>query len=136
MNQTEPISVKSALSQAIGTSSTTCDSLYTNRGHGKRSSRNFQGRMARSCTDLGSVHGQELSDRRRWMFCHREGVFFAWINTNNYVEFWHNSLKIHFFRDKQKWQCDFILVENATSRYQKMCKRHWMQVGRMTQRTS
>ncbi|KAG9319019.1 hypothetical protein KVV02_003862, partial [Mortierella alpina] len=43
-----------------------------------------------------------MADRRRWMFCYREGVSYAWINTNNYIESWHNALKKHFFKDKQQ----------------------------------
>ena len=76
-----------------------------------------------------------MADRRRWMFCYREGVSYAWINTNNYIESWHNALKKHFFKDKQQRRIDsviYILVYKAIPHYQQMCIRHTVQVGKMT----
>ncbi|KAF9976955.1 hypothetical protein BGZ75_010444, partial [Mortierella antarctica] len=76
-----------------------------------------------------------LADRRRWMYCHRADVSYARINTNNYIESWHNSLKKHFFKDKQQRRIDHViytLVHSAIPHYQQMCIRHSMQVGRMT----
>ena len=75
-----------------------------------------------------------MADRRRWMFCYR-GVSYAWINTNNYIESWHNALKKHFFKNKQQRRIDsviYILVYKAISHYQQMCIRHHVQVGKMT----
>ncbi|KAG0328836.1 hypothetical protein BGZ99_004324 [Dissophora globulifera] len=77
---------------------------------------------------------QSDSDRRRWMFCHREGVSYAWINTNNYIESWHNALKMHFFKDKSERRIDvviYILVHRALPHYEQRCIRHQVQVGRM-----
>ncbi|KAF9996861.1 hypothetical protein BGZ80_007152 [Entomortierella chlamydospora] len=75
------------------------------------------------------------ADRRRWMFCYREGVSYGWINTNNYIESWHNTLKKHFFKDRQQRRIDtviYILVNKAIPHYQQMSIRHTVQVGRMT----
>lgn len=69
------------------------------------------------------------------MFCHRVNISYAWINTNNYIESWHNSLKKHFFKDKQQRRLDtviYTLVQTAIPHYQQMCIRHSMQVGRMS----
>lgn len=75
-----------------------------------------------------------VADRRRWMYCYRAGVSYAWINTNNYVESWHNTLKKHFFKDKQQRRIDsviYTLVHQAIPHYQQRCVRHSVQVGRM-----
>ena len=69
------------------------------------------------------------------MYCYRQGISYGWINTNNYIESWQNTLKKHFFRDKQQRRVDtvvFILVSKAIPHYQQMCIRHSVQVGRMT----
>ena len=75
------------------------------------------------------------ADRRRWMFCYREGVHYAWINTNSYIESWHNTLKKHFFKDQQKRRLDsviYILIHKAIPLYRQKGIRHAVQVGRMT----
>ncbi|OAQ22666.1 hypothetical protein K457DRAFT_39753, partial [Linnemannia elongata AG-77] len=75
------------------------------------------------------------SDRRRWMLCHRQQVNYSYINTNNYIESWHNTLKRHFFKDKQQRRLDsviHILTKKAVPYFQQMCVRHFVQVGRMT----
>ncbi|KAG0306539.1 hypothetical protein BGZ99_001751, partial [Dissophora globulifera] len=74
------------------------------------------------------------ADRRRWMFCHRNDISYAWINTNNYIESWHNTLKKHFFRNKQQRRIDsvlYILAHKAIPHYQQRCVRHMAEVGRM-----
>ncbi|KAF9343055.1 hypothetical protein BGX26_006339, partial [Mortierella sp. AD094] len=75
------------------------------------------------------------ADRKHWMFCYRESVSYGWINTNNYIESWHNTLKKHFFKDRQQRRIDtviYILVNKAIPHYQQMNIRHTVQVGRMT----
>ena len=75
-----------------------------------------------------------VADKRRWMYCHREGISFAWINTNNYIESWHNTLKKHFFKDKSLKRLDHVihtLVHGAIPHYEQRCIRHQLQVGPM-----
>ncbi|KAI1288883.1 hypothetical protein EDD11_009573 [Mortierella claussenii] len=74
------------------------------------------------------------SDKRRWMYCYREGVSYSWINTNNYIESWHNTLKKHFFKDKTERRIDVViytLVHRALPHYEQRCIRYEVQVGRM-----
>ena len=42
-----------------------------------------------------------VKQRERWMFCYRQGLSYATIDTNNFIESWHNTLKRHF-KDVQK----------------------------------
>jgi len=75
------------------------------------------------------------ADRRRWMLCHRQDVNYGYIDTNNYIESWHNTLKKHFFKDKQQRRLDSVihtLTKKAVPYFQQMCVRHFVQVGRMT----
>jgi len=75
------------------------------------------------------------ADRRRWMFCHRQQVAYGCINTNNFIESWHNTLKKHFFKDKQQRRLDSVihtLAKKAVPHFQQMCVRHIVQVGKMT----
>ncbi|KAF9080260.1 hypothetical protein BGX27_005560, partial [Mortierella sp. AM989] len=54
--------------------------------------------------------------RERWMICYRQGVEYEQINTNNLIEAWHRTLKIHFFHYKQQRRLDkfiYILTKNA-----------------------
>jgi hypothetical protein len=50
------------------------------------------------------------------MQCYRQGIEHAHINTNNLIEAWHRTLKMHFFRDKQQRRADkviYILTNDA-----------------------
>ncbi|KAK3835656.1 MAG: hypothetical protein J3R72DRAFT_358589, partial [Linnemannia gamsii] len=44
-----------------------------------------------------------------WMFCYRQDLSYASIDTNNYIESWHNTLKQHFLRDKQQRRVDTVI---------------------------
>lgn len=75
------------------------------------------------------------ADRRRWMFCYRVNVDYAWINTNNFIESFHHALKKYFFKDKQQRRIDtviFILIHRTLPHYQQVWIRHVVKVGRMT----
>ncbi|KAF9081559.1 hypothetical protein BGX29_004413, partial [Mortierella sp. GBA35] len=75
------------------------------------------------------------ADRRRWMYCYRQQVSYGYINTNNYIESWHKTLKKHFFKDKQQRRLDSVihtLAKKAVPHFQQMCVRHIVQVGKMT----
>jgi len=76
----------------------------------------------------------------RWMPCYRQGNPVAAIDTNNFIESWHNTLKTHFFKNRQKRRFDtviFTLTKNAIPFYQRKFLSH-LQVGRMdaTQRAA
>jgi hypothetical protein len=84
---------------------------------------------------LEKYYMNDEADRRRWMFCYRENVPHAWMHTNNFIESWHNALKMHFFRDKSQRRVDtviFILVHRALPHYQNTWVRFQVQVGKMT----
>lgn len=69
------------------------------------------------------------------MFCHCGYVAYGWINTNNLIKSWHNTMKTHFFKDKIPWQLDhviYILMYNAVPYYQTWCNLHFMKVGLKT----
>ncbi|OAQ28297.1 hypothetical protein K457DRAFT_76445, partial [Linnemannia elongata AG-77] len=60
------------------------------------------------------------------MLCHRQQVNYSYINTNNYIESWHNTLKRHFFKDKQQRRLNsviHILTKKAVPYFQQMCVR-------------
>ncbi|KAF8925351.1 hypothetical protein BGZ47_003350, partial [Haplosporangium gracile] len=59
---------------------------------------------------------------------------YASIDTNNYIESWHNTLKQHFFRDKPQRRVDteiYVLNVMAVPHYQQKCMRSLVNVGRM-----
>jgi len=87
---------------------------------------------------LNKEYFTEMSDRRKWMHCYRTGIDYNWINTNNFIESWHNVLKRHIFGDKHKQRIDvvmYILAKTAIPFYQKKCERHHSKSGRMSTAT-
>ncbi|KAG0345997.1 hypothetical protein BG004_002648 [Podila humilis] len=73
--------------------------------------------------------------RRRWMVCYRQEVTYCSIDTNNFIESWHNTLKSHFFKDYQQRRPDtviYILAMMAVLHFQQKCIRSAVGVGRMT----
>jgi SWIM zinc finger len=75
------------------------------------------------------------TELQRWMVCFRENLNSAGINTNNYVESWHNALKMYFLKDRQKRRVDVVIHILAKSvvpfyEYKLTSARH--SVGRMT----
>ena len=80
----------------------------------------------------GSVNAQDK--QKHWMICYRQDVSYSGIDTNNYIESWHNTLKRHFFRDKQQRRVDtviYILAVMAVPHFQQKCLRSAVNVGRM-----
>ncbi|KAF8927491.1 hypothetical protein BGZ47_002132 [Haplosporangium gracile] len=49
------------------------------------------------------------ADRKLWMLCHRQQVSYSYINTNNYIESWRNTLKKHFFKVKHQRRLDSVI---------------------------
>ncbi|KAF9931402.1 hypothetical protein BGZ67_005315 [Mortierella alpina] len=49
------------------------------------------------------------NQEQRWMLCYRQGLYGIAIDTNNYVESWHSSLKTHFFKDHRKQRLDSVI---------------------------
>jgi hypothetical protein len=83
----------------------------------------------------------EERSQARWMLFYRQDIPVAAIDTNNYIESWHNTLKTHFFKNRQKRRLDtviYTLAKNAIPFYQRKCLLSRLQVGRMgaTQRAA
>ncbi|KAI8599565.1 hypothetical protein EDD21DRAFT_307830, partial [Dissophora ornata] len=60
------------------------------------------------------------------MLCYRQDVYYASIDTNNYIESWHNTLKLHFFKDKHQRRADtviYVLAMMAVPHFQAKCIR-------------
>ncbi|KAF9081752.1 hypothetical protein BGX29_004310, partial [Mortierella sp. GBA35] len=77
---------------------------------------------------------QVKEPQERWMLCYRQNISYASIDTNNYIESWHNTLKRHFFRDKQQRRPDtviYVLAVLAVPHFQQKCIRSIVNVGRM-----
>ncbi|KAG9063997.1 hypothetical protein KI688_004111 [Linnemannia hyalina] len=77
---------------------------------------------------------QVKETQESWMLCYRQDVSYASIDTNNYIESWHNTLKRHFFRDKQQRRPDtviYVLAILAVPHFQQKCIRSIVNVGRM-----
>ncbi|KAG0348685.1 hypothetical protein BG004_004507 [Podila humilis] len=73
------------------------------------------------------------TDRQRWMICFRESIACATIDTNNYVESWHNALKMYFLKDKQRMRADMVvytLVKSVIPFYQYKLATGRLQVGK------
>ncbi|KAF8905354.1 hypothetical protein BGZ58_006405, partial [Dissophora ornata] len=81
------------------------------------------------------AHEPQVFDlQKHWMLCYRQEVAYAAIDTNNYIESWHNTLKRHFFRDKQQRRPDtviYVLAILAVPHFQQKCMRSIVNVGRM-----
>ncbi|CAO3669135.1 unnamed protein product [Rhizopus stolonifer] len=70
----------------------------------------------------------------RWTACYQIEVYTN-METNNYVESWHNQLKTTYLRRKQNRRVDgliFILVKDIEYDYQNNVKRLMLNVGRMS----
>lgn len=75
---------------------------------------------------------QVFDIQKQWMLCHRQDISYSSIDTNNYIESWHNTLKRHFFRDKQHRRVDtviYVLAILAVPRFQQKCMRSIVNVG-------
>ncbi|KAF9271569.1 hypothetical protein BGZ88_005923, partial [Linnemannia elongata] len=73
------------------------------------------------------AHEWQVKDiQKTWMLCYRQDISYASIDTNNYIESWHNTLKRHFFRDKQQRRPDtviYVLAVLAVPHFQQKCIR-------------
>ncbi|KAG0317363.1 hypothetical protein BGZ99_006344 [Dissophora globulifera] len=75
------------------------------------------------------------ANRRRWMFCYREGVSYGSINTSDFVESWHNIVKELFCKDKHQQRLDtgiYVLVHGVIPYFTQKCLHHKVQVGRLS----
>ena len=75
-----------------------------------------------------------VNKRKRWMLCYRQELDYPAIDTNNYIESWHNTLKRHFFKDQQKRRVDmvvYILAKMAIPHFQHKVMRSVVKVGKM-----
>ena len=92
-------------------------------------SKNYFGRVG------FEAHHEEVQKlQKSWMLCYRQEVAYSSIDTNNYIESWHNTLKRHFFRDKQQPRLDtviYTLARMAVPHFQQKCIRSIVSVGRM-----
>ncbi|KAF9367991.1 hypothetical protein BGX21_006912, partial [Mortierella sp. AD011] len=71
--------------------------------------------------------------QRRWMKAHRTGKFYAGMDTNNYVESWHNHLKYHFLAGNNNCRGDrliYILSHDVDMYYKAMSIRSIVRYGR------
>ncbi|KAG0063158.1 hypothetical protein BGZ93_003679, partial [Podila epicladia] len=78
---------------------------------------------------------QVVDVQKHWMLCYRQDISYASIDTNNYIESWHNTLKRHFFKDKQQRRPDtviYVLAVLAVPHFQQKCIRSIVNVGKMT----
>ncbi|KAF9899470.1 hypothetical protein EC991_008853 [Linnemannia zychae] len=82
----------------------------------------------------GSAYDQVKEIQESWMLCYRQHISYASIDTNNYIESWHNTLKRHFLRDKQQQPPDtiiYILAVLAVPHFQQKCIGSNVNVGRV-----
>lgn len=81
------------------------------------------------------THEWQVRDvQKGWMICYCQDMCYASIDTNNYIESWHNTLKRHFFRDKHQRCADtviYVLAILAVPHFQQKCIRSIVKVGRM-----
>jgi hypothetical protein len=73
--------------------------------------------------------------QKGWMLSYRQGVSYAAIDTNNYIESWHNTLKRRFLRNKQRRRVDtviYVLYAIAVPHYQQICMQTSAGIGRRT----
>ncbi|KAK3804535.1 MAG: hypothetical protein JOS17DRAFT_665549, partial [Linnemannia elongata] len=81
------------------------------------------------------AHERQVKETQEsWMLCYRQDISYASIDTNNYIESWHNTLKRHFFGDKQQRRPDtviYVLAILAVPHFQQKCIRSIVNVGRM-----
>ncbi|KAF9435022.1 hypothetical protein BGZ76_007020 [Entomortierella beljakovae] len=60
--------------------------------------------------DTGSNKNRNARYKReQWMICYHQNVDYAQINTNNLIEAWRRTLKMHFFPDKQQRRADNVI---------------------------
>ncbi|KAF9554673.1 hypothetical protein EC968_009510 [Mortierella alpina] len=86
--------------------------------------------------DNNDEAARQLCEERQkhWMLCYRQEYSYSSIDTNNYIESWHNTLKRHFLRDKHHRRADaviYALAVMAVPHFQQKCMRSVVNVGRM-----
>ncbi|KAG0278891.1 hypothetical protein BGZ97_009670, partial [Linnemannia gamsii] len=75
------------------------------------------------------------SRRRRWMKAYRQRIHYAGMDTNNYVESWHNQLKSHFLRGHNRGRGDrliYVLSHDVDSFFQAEGMRSRVRFGRLS----
>ncbi|KAK3805379.1 MAG: hypothetical protein J3Q66DRAFT_273951, partial [Benniella sp.] len=58
------------------------------------------------CDYLDKNYFQSEKRMGAWMKAYRQDAFYAGMDTNNYVESWHNHLKMHFLKRQFKVRAD------------------------------
>lgn len=72
--------------------------------------------------------------KTNWMVCERQGTFYGQINTNNYVEAWHRTLKVKFFQQRRVKRVDrviYVLSEKVIPFFQKKTMESELGIGRV-----
>ena len=70
-----------------------------------------------------------------WMKAHRQDAFYAGMDTNNYVESWHNHLKMHFLKRQFKVRADrmvYLLSDVVVNYFKNEEFQAYVRVGRKT----
>ncbi|GJJ67889.1 hypothetical protein EMPS_00235 [Entomortierella parvispora] len=79
-----------------------------------------------------------LEKREQWMRAYRSDVYWADINTNNYVESWHSQLKSKFLRDNKSPRLDTVInvLSGAVVEYfQSIINTATLNLGRQSKNT-
>ena len=75
--------------------------------------------------------------KTNWMLCERQGRYYGQINTNNYIEAWHRTLKVNFFQQRRVKRVDrviYILTQQAIPFFQRKAVESDLGIGRLSKR--
>lgn len=75
--------------------------------------------------------------KTNWMLCERQGIYHAQINTNNYIESWHRTLKVRFFRQKRAKRVDraiYVLSQQTAPFFFRKTVESSVGVGRVSKK--
>ncbi|KAF9968050.1 hypothetical protein BGZ65_012816, partial [Modicella reniformis] len=75
--------------------------------------------------------------KTNWMLCERQGTYYGQINTNNFVEAWHRTLKVNFFQQKRLKRVDrviYVLSKKAVPFFEKKTMESALAIGRVPKR--
>ena len=86
---------------------------------------------------LDYLEKRYFTDERkgRWMKAYRVGKYYAGMDTNNYVESWHNHLKSQFLRGHTNCRADrliYVLTKDVDEFYQMIAMQNVVRRGRHT----
>jgi len=75
--------------------------------------------------------------KTNWMLSERQGIYYGQINTNNYVETWHRTLKVKFFQQKRQKRVDrviHIISQLAVPYFEKKSVETELGIGRVSKK--